>query len=433
MDLFKNQFICSLADRLRPKQLDEVVGQDHLLGQSGLISSMLAKRRLASMIMWGPPGCGKTTIGLLLSKKVGLEFMSLSAVFSGISDIKKVFAKSRVLHAVGNKGILLFIDEIHRFNRVQQDSLLPVIEDGRVILVGATTENPSFELSASLLSRVQIFVLRRLDDTALDLLLSRAIEKEGRELPVTEDGKATLREIADGDGRCLLKMAEEVFDLSPNQPLDSSGIISRMQSHAATNYKKNREEKYNLISALHKSMRGSDPDAALYWLARMLNSGKDPTYILRRLTRFAVEDVGMADPTAITTAIACWEAYKRLGSPEGDLVISYLVIHLATANKSNATYKAHEAAKHLAKKTHSLMPPNHLLNSPTRSMEKLSYGLDYSYHDEIDNSFSGQNFFPDRMVRQRFYNPVKVGFELEISNRLAYFDSLRCKRRNERT
>ncbi|AHC73278.1 ATPase [Candidatus Endolissoclinum faulkneri L5] len=431
MSFLKNQFICSLADRLRPKQLDEVVGQDHLLGQSGLISGMLAKGRLASMIMWGPPGCGKTTIGLLLSKEVGLEFMSLSAVFSGISDIKKVFTKARDLRASGNKGILLFIDEIHRFNRVQQDSLLPVIEDGVVTLVGATTENPSFELSAALLSRVQVFVLHQLDDAALDLLLSRAVQDEGRKLPVTEDGKAALRAISNGDGRCLLNMIEEVFELSPNQPLDSSGIISRLQSHVSVGCKKNREERYNLISALHKSMRGSDPNAALYWLARMLRNGKDAAYILRRLTRFAVEDVGMADPTAITTAIACWDAYNRLGSPEGDLVISYLVVHLATAIKSNATYKAHEAAKHSAQQTHSLMPPKHILNSSTRLKRELSYGVGCSYDHDVENAFSGQNYFPDGMVRQRFYNPVKVGFELEISNRLAYFDNLRCKRQNK--
>ena len=427
MSLFETQAPRPLADRLRPERLEDVVGQDHLLGPEGPIGRMLAKGRLASMILWGPPGCGKTTIARLLSEKAGLEFMPLSAVFSGVADLKKAFEQARGLRASG-KGTLLFVDEIHRFNRAQQDGFLPVVEDGTVTLVGATTENPSFELNAALLSRAQVFVLRRLDDAALDRLLDRAAEEEGRPLPVTEDGRATLRAMADGDGRFLLNMAEEVFELSPHTPLDSAGVAAGVNRRAPV-YDKNREEHYNLISALHKSMRGSDPDAALYWLARMLAGGEDPAYILRRLTRFAVEDVGMADPTAVTTAIACWETYDRLGSPEGDLAISQLVIHLATAPKSNAGYKAHGAAKRAAKQTGSLMPPAHILNAPTKLMKELGYGAGYAYDHDAEDGFSGQDYFPDGMARQRFYNPVERGFEREIRKRVDYFDKLRGKRR----
>ncbi|WPZ34399.1 replication-associated recombination protein A [Thalassobaculum sp. OXR-137] len=427
MSLFETQAPRPLADRLRPERLEDVVGQDHLLGPEGPIGRMLAKGRLASMILWGPPGCGKTTIARLLSEKAGLEFMPLSAVFSGVADLKKAFEQARGLRASG-KGTLLFVDEIHRFNRAQQDGFLPVVEDGTVTLVGATTENPSFELNAALLSRAQVFVLRRLDDAALDRLLDRAAEEEGRPLPVTEDGRATLRAMADGDGRFLLNMAEEVFELSPHQPLDSAGVAAGVNRRAPV-YDKNREEHYNLISALHKSMRGSDPDAALYWLARMLAGGEDPAYILRRLTRFAVEDVGMADPTAVTTAIACWETYDRLGSPEGDLAISQLVIHLATAPKSNAGYKAHGAAKRAAKQTGSLMPPAHILNAPTKLMKELGYGAGYAYDHDAEDGFSGQDYFPEGMARQRFYNPVERGFEREIRKRVDYFDKLRGKRR----
>ncbi|MCR9072442.1 MAG: replication-associated recombination protein A [Alphaproteobacteria bacterium] len=430
MSLFDSQAPRPLADRLRPERLEDVVGQEHLLGPEGPIGRMLAKGRLASMILWGPPGCGKTTIARLLSVKAELEFMPLSAVFSGVADLKKAFEQARGLRASG-RGTLLFVDEIHRFNRAQQDGFLPVVEDGTVTLVGATTENPSFELNAALLSRAQVFVLRRLDDAALDRLLDRASEEEGRPLPVTEDGRATLLAMADGDGRFLLNMAEEVFELSPHEPLDSAGIAAAVNRRAPV-YDKNREEHYNLISALHKSMRGSDPDAALYWLARMLAGGEDPAYILRRLTRFAVEDVGMADPTAVTTAIACWETYDRLGSPEGDLAISQLVIHLATAPKSNAGYKAHGAAKRAAKETGSLMPPAHILNAPTKLMKELGYGAGYAYDHDAEEGFSGQDYFPDGMARQRFYNPVERGFEREIRKRVDYFDRLRGKRRQDR-
>ncbi len=427
MSLFESQAPRPLADRLRPARLEDVVGQDHLLGPEGPIGRMLAKGRLASMILWGPPGCGKTTVARLLSEKADLEFVPLSAVFSGVADLKKAFERARGLRASG-RGTLLFVDEIHRFNRAQQDGFLPVVEDGTVTLVGATTENPSFELNAALLSRAQVFVLRRLDDAALDRLLDRAAEEEGRPLPVTEDGRATLRAMADGDGRFLLNMAEEVFELAPHAPLDAAGVAAGVNRRAPV-YDKNREEHYNLISALHKSMRGSDPDAALYWLARMLAGGEDPAYILRRLTRFAIEDVGMADPSAVSQAIACWETYDRLGSPEGDLALSQLAIYLATAPKSNAGYKAHGIAKRAARDTGSLMPPAHILNAPTKLMQDLGYGAGYAYDHDAEDGFSGQNYFPDGMPRQRFYTPVERGFEREIRKRIDYFDKLRDKRR----
>lgn len=427
MSLFESQAPRPLADRLRPARLEDVVGQDHLLGPEGPIGRMLAKGRVASMILWGPPGCGKTTVARLLSEKADLEFVPLSAVFSGVADLKKAFERARGLRASG-RGTLLFVDEIHRFNRAQQDGFLPVVEDGTVTLVGATTENPSFELNAALLSRAQVFVLRRLDDAALDRLLDRAAEEEGRPLPVTEDGRATLRAMADGDGRFLLNMAEEVFELAPHAPLDAAGVAAGVNRRAPV-YDKNREEHYNLISALHKSMRGSDPDAALYWLARMLAGGEDPAYILRRLTRFAIEDVGMADPSAVSQAIVCWETYDRLGSPEGDLALSQLAIYLATAPKSNAGYKAHGTAKRAARDTGSLMPPAHILNAPTKLMQDLGYGAGYAYDHDAEDGFSGQNYFPDGMPRQRFYTPVERGFEREIRKRIDYFDKLRDKRR----
>jgi putative ATPase len=429
MSLFETQAPRPLADRLRPNRIDEVVGQDHLLGPEGPIGRMLAKGRLASCILWGPPGCGKTTIARLLAEHTDLEFVPLSAVFSGVADLKKQFEAARGRRA-GGRGTLLFVDEVHRFNRAQQDGFLPVVEDGTITLVGATTENPSFELNAALLSRAQVFVLRRLDDAALEKLLARAEATEGRKLPVTEDGRAALRAMADGDGRFLLNLAEEVFALQPKAPLDAAGVAANVHRRA-TVYDKDREEHYNLISALHKSLRGSDPDAGLYWLARMLAGGEDPAYILRRLTRFAVEDVGLAEPQAVAHAIACWETYDRLGSPEGDLAISQLVVFLATAPKSNAAYKAHGAAARAAHQTGSLMPPSHILNAPTRLMQDIGYGAGYAYDHDAEDGFSGQDYFPEGMPRQRFYNPVERGFEREIRKRLDYFDRLRAKRRGE--
>lgn len=429
MSLFETQAPRPLADRLRPNRIDEVVGQDHLLGPEGPIGRMLAKGRLASCILWGPPGCGKTTIARLLAEHTDLEFVPLSAVFSGVADLKKQFELARGRRA-GGRGTLLFVDEVHRFNRAQQDGFLPVVEDGTITLVGATTENPSFELNAALLSRCQVFVLRRLDDAALEKLLARAESIEGRKLPVTEDGRAALRAMADGDGRFLLNLAEEVFALQPKAPLDAAGVAANVHRRAPV-YDKDREEHYNLISALHKSLRGSDPDAALYWLARMLAGGEDPAYILRRLTRFAVEDVGLAEPQAVAQAIACWETYDRLGSPEGDLAISQLVVFLATAPKSNAAYKAHGAAARAARQTGSLMPPAHILNAPTKLMQDIGYGAGYAYDHDAEDGFSGQDYFPEGMQRQRFYNPVERGFEREIRKRLDYFDRLRAKRRGE--
>ncbi len=417
-----------LADRLRPRDLTEVVGQDHLLGPTGPIGRMLAANRLSSMILWGPPGCGKTTIARLLAKGTKLAFQPLSAVFSGVADLRKAFDIAAKRRRAG-QGTLLFVDEIHRFNRAQQDGFLPYVEDGTVILVGATTENPSFELNAALLSRSQVMVLRRLDDAALEQLLQRTEAAAGRPLPLTDEARAALRAMADGDGRHILTLAEEVISLTPppKAPLDPAGLAGVVQRRAPV-YDKDREGHYNLISAVHKSLRGSDPDAALYWTSRMLDGGESPAYLLRRLTRFAVEDIGMADPQALQTAIATWETYDRLGSPEGDLAIAMLVIYLGTAPKSNAAYKAHGEALRAARATGSLMPPMHILNAPTRMMKDLGYGKDYAYDHNAEDGFSGQNYFPDDMPREQFYRPVERGFEREISKRLAYWQKLRDKK-----
>ncbi len=416
-----------LADRLRPQSLAEVVGQDHLLGREGPLGRMVAAKRLSSMVLWGPPGCGKTTIARLLAKGTDLAFQPLSAVFSGVADLRKIFDAAQKRRQMG-QGTLLFVDEIHRFNRSQQDGFLPYVEDGTIILVGATTENPSFELNAALLSRCQVFVLRRLDDAALDKLLMRAEEGMERPLPITADARASLRAMADGDGRHELSLAEELFNLAPpGAPLDTAGMLKLVQRRAPV-YDKDREGHYNLISAVHKSLRGSDPDAALYWVSRMLDGGEDPVYLLRRLTRFAAEDIGMADPEALQTAIAAWETYDRLGSPEGDLAIAMLVIYLGTAPKSNAAYVAHGEAKAAARSTGSLTPPMHILNAPTRLMKDIGYGKGYAYdHDEAEG-FSGKNYFPDGMERQQFYRPVERGFEREINKRLAYWQRLREKK-----
>ena len=415
-----------LADRLRPKALTEVVGQDHLLGPEAPLGRMLARQRVASILLWGPPGCGKTTIARLLADGTDMEFEPLSAVFSGVADLRKVFEKAKERRQMG-RGTLLFIDEIHRFNRAQQDGFLPYVEDGTVVLVGATTENPSFELNAALLSRCQVLVLRRLDDTALDLLLTRAEEIEGRALPLTPDGREALKAMADGDGRYLLNLTEEIFLLPPEPLLDGAGLAKTVQ-HRAPVYDKNREEHYNLISALHKSLRGSDADAALYWLSRMLVGGEDAGYIMRRLTRFASEDIGMADPGALPQALACWDAYERIGSPEGDLMLAQCVIYLATAPKSNAVYVAYKGARAAAKKTGSLVPPKHILNAPTKLMKDQGYSAGYAYDHDAEDGFSGQDYFPESMGRTEFYAPVERGFERDLKKRIEYFARLRAKR-----
>ncbi len=422
-----------LPDRLRPRDLAEVVGQDHLLGPDGPLRRMLESGRLGSVVFWGPPGCGKTTIARLLADHVDLWFEPLSAVFSGVSDLRKVFQAARERRGREGRGTLLFVDEIHRFNRAQQDGFLPYVEDGTVVLVGATTENPSFELNGALLSRMRVLVLRRLDDAALDRLLTRAETLTGQGLPLTEEGRTALRAMADGDGRFLLTLAEALVALREAAgdggmaPLDPDALARAVQRRAPA-YDKDREEHYNLISALHKSLRGSDTDAALYWLARMLDGGEDPAYILRRLTRFAVEDVGLADPGAVGQAIACWETYDRLGSPEGDLALAQLVVYLGTAPKSNGAYTAFKAALKAARRTGSLMPPSHILNAPTKLMKDLGYGAGYQYDHDAPDGFSGQDYFPEGMARQRFYDPPDRGFEREIRKRLAYWDKLRAGR-----
>ena len=403
-----------LADRLRPASLDEVVGQDHILGPDGPVGRMLAAGRLASLVFWGPPGCGKTTIARLLAGAAGLHFTALSAVFSGVADLRKVFAEAESRRETG-RGTMLFVDEIHRFNRAQQDGFLPWVENGTVVLVGATTENPSFELNAALLSRAQVMVLRRLDEDGLETLLKRAEASLGATLPLDEGARTALKALADGDGRYLLNLAEEV---AGGPPLDAAGLARTAQRRAPV-YDKDREGHYNLISALHKALRGSDPDAALYWLARMLDGGEDPRYIARRLVRFASEDVGLADPAVLPGALAGWEAYERLGSPEGELALAQTVLHLATAPKSNAAYAAFGEAMRSARDTGSLMPPMHSLNAPTGLMKELGYGEGYAYdHDEPD-AFAGVNYFPDGMARQQFYRPDGRGAEAEIAERLA--------------
>ncbi len=414
-----------LAEKLRPDTLADVVGQDHLLAGSGPLGRMVASGRLASLILWGPPGTGKTTIARLLAQSIDLEFVQLSAVFSGVADLRKVFdaAKSR---RQDGRGTLLFVDEIHRFNRSQQDGFLPYVEDGTVVLVGATTENPSFELNAALLSRCQVLVLNRLDDTALEHLLKRAEEVQGKALPVTDDARSSLRAMADGDGRYLLNLAEELFALNAGSALDTAALVSAIHKRAPV-YDKAQEGHYNLISALHKSLRGSDTDASLYWLARMLVAGEDPLYVARRLVRFASEDIGLADPQALVQALAAKQAYDFVGSPEGELALAQAVIYLGSAPKSNAAYKAFGAASRAARETGSLMPPKHILNAPTRLMKDLGYGKDYMYDHDTEDGFSGQNYFPEEMPRARFYNPGDRGFEREVAKRLSYWSRLRSQ------
>lgn len=418
-----------LADRLRPKSLDDVVGQDHLLGPDGPLRRMVDLGRLTSVILWGGPGCGKTTIARLLADFTDLAFEPLSAVFSGVADLRQVFERARE-RRVGGQGTLLFVDEIHRFNRAQQDGFLPYVEDGTVVLVGATTENPSFELNAALLSRCQVFVLNRLDVTALAGLLARAEAEEGRALPLDDDARAAVIAMADGDGRYLLNMAEALFNTGLSKKMTSEELLTVVQRRMPV-YDKGQESHYNLISALHKSLRGSDCDAALYWFGRMIVGGEDPLYIARRLVRFAYEDIGLADPNAAVQALAGWDTYERLGSPEGELALVQVVVYLATAPKSNAAYKAFSAAKRAAKETGSLAPPKHILNAPTKLMKDIGYGDGYAYDHDQPDGFSGQDYFPDQMARQQLYNPVERGFEREIRKRLEYWNKLRRERSRE--
>jgi putative ATPase len=415
-----------LADRMRPKTLAEVMGQDHLLQGDGPLARMAAQKRLASLILWGPPGCGKTTIARLLAECVDMEFEPLSAVFSGVADLRKVFEAARSRHASG-RGTLLFVDEIHRFNRAQQDAFLPYVEDGTITLIGATTENPSFELNGALLSRCQVLVLKRLDEAALAALLERAETLEGRSAPLTAEARTALLAMADGDGRFLLNLAEELLALRADMKLDVAALTQVVQRRAPL-YDKAQEGHYNLISALHKSLRGSDVDASLYWLARMLAGGEEPLYIVRRLVRFAVEDIGLADPQAVVQALAAKDVYDFLGTPEGELAIAQAVIYLATAPKSNAAYRAFGAARRAADETGSLMPPMHILNAPTRLMRDLGYSKGYEYDHDSEDAFSGQNYFPDGMARRDLYQPVERGFEREIRKRLDYWAKLRTER-----
>jgi putative ATPase len=413
-----------LADRLRPASLDEVVGQDHLTGPEGAIGRMVSAGKLASMILWGPPGTGKTTIARLLADAVGLRFESISAVFSGVADLKRVFAAARDAATLGQRT-LLFVDEIHRFNRSQQDGFLPYVEDGTITLVGATTENPSFELNAALLSRAQVLVLHRLDAAALDTLLARAEAAEGRTLPLTANARHALIASADGDGRFLLNQAETLFAVNLDAPLDAQALAALLHRRMPV-YDKDREGHYNLISALHKSLRGSDPQAALYWLARMLVAGEEPLYVLRRLVRFASEDVGLADPQALVQCLAAKDAYDFLGSPEGELAIVQACLYLATAPKSNAAYKAQKAAWKSARDTGSLMPPMNIVNAPTKLMKSLGYGEGYAYDHDADEGFSGANYWPEIMTPAKFYAPVDRGFEARIAERLSHWETLRA-------
>jgi putative ATPase len=416
-----------LADRLRPKSLAEVIGQEKVLSRDGPLGAMLAAKSLTSIILWGPPGVGKTTIARLLAAETDLTFVQISAIFSGVADLRKVFDTARARRGNG-RGTLLFVDEIHRFNKAQQDGFLPYMEDGTILLVGATTENPSFELNAALLSRAQVIVLERLSPADLERLAQRAEQDMGRSLPVTAEARIILIDLADGDGRALLNLIELLSALpAGTKPLDPEQLTTRLMRRAPK-FDKSGEEHYNLISALHKSVRGSDPDAALYWFARMLEGGEDPRFLARRITRMAVEDIGLADPQAQGLCLEAWATYERLGSPEGELALAQAVVYLALAPKSNAVYTAYKAARAAARETGSLMPPRHILNAPTKLMKGLGYGADYAYDHDAEDGFSGQNYFPEGMKRAVLYAPLERGFERELKKRVDYFVKLRARR-----
>ncbi len=425
--LFTSKVYVPLADRMRAKELDEVFGQEELTDKNSLLSKMIETRQFKSCVLWGPPGSGKTTIARIIAKHTDCDFVELSAVFSGVAELREVFKKAKESRKFG-KGTILFVDEIHRFNKSQQDSFLPYVENGTIILVGATTENPSFELNSALLSRCQVFVLKRLDEDALKKLFKKAEDFLNKKIKITKEIKDIVIKMADGDGRFLLNIIEIIAD----EENLTEEKLKKLLNRRLPLYDKAGEGHYNLISALHKSLRGSDTNASLYWLARMLSAGQDPKYILRRLTRFAYEDVGLADPNAIVEALSSWEIYERMGSPEGELVIAQLVIYLATSPKSNSVYKAFGKAMDVAKETGSLMPPKHILNAPTKLMKDIGYGEGYLYDHDTEDCFSGQNYFPEEMKRENFYEPNERGFEREIKKRLDYWDLLRKKKNNKK-
>ena len=417
-----------LAERLRPSHFHEVIGHEAVLAPQGSLGRMAEGGHFVSLILWGPPGCGKTTLARLIARASGCEMETVSAVASGVADLKKIFERAALKRQDG-KGTLLFVDEIHRFNRAQQDAFLPYVENGTILLVGATTENPSFELNSALLSRCRVIVLERLSEVHLQALITKAEATEAKTLPLTAEARTLLAQLADGDGRYVLNLCEELFSVPPKQPLDAQALTGFLQRRAAI-YDKSQESHYNLISALHKSMRGSDVQAALYWFCRMLEGGEDPRYIGRRLLRFASEDIGMADPQALLVTQAALESFERLGSPEGELALAQAVVHLATAPKSNALYTAYKKAMRDAKEHGSLMPPKHILNAPTALMRDIGYGNDYAYDHDTEHGFSGQNYFPDALPRRDYYQPREVGFERDIRNRLDYWDELRMKINN---
>ena len=420
-----------LADRMRPRTLSEVIGQSHILGPEGPLGAMLAAHSLSSLILWGPPGVGKTTIARLLAQETDLSFVQISAIFTGIPDLRKVFESAKIRRQNGRDGkvggTLLFVDEIHRFNKAQQDGFLPYMEDGTILLVGATTENPSFELNAALLSRAQVLILERLTPTELEHLAQRAEQDLARALPLDGPAREALIDMADGDGRALLNLIEQIMAWRTDRPLTKDQLSTRLMRRA-TKYDKSGEEHYNLISALHKSVRGSDPDAALYWFARMLEGGEDPRFLARRITRMAVEDIGLADPQAQEVCLASWQTYERLGSPEGELALAEALVYLALAPKSNAITTAFGAAREAARPTGSLPPPLHIRNAPTKLMKEIGYGAGYAYDHDQEDAFSGQNYFPEGMKRPVYYAPAERGFERELKKRIDYFVKLRAKR-----